>query len=80
MSDLEQEKNFDPSITSLSFLQSLYSNETLDMKTRIEAAKAALPYEHARESASAAEAAEQKPFKVTVLRFSDYLARQNAQD
>ena len=60
-------------MTSLSFLQSLYSDEALDMKTRIEAAKAALPYEHPRESAGAAE--EERPLNVTLLRFSDYIAQ-----
>jgi hypothetical protein len=59
-------------MTSLSFLQSLYGDEKTDMKIRIEAAKAALPYEHTRESAASTEE-DVRPLQVTVLEYGEYL-------
>lgn len=41
-------KDMDNVTNSLEFLQYIYKNPRIDRKTRIEAAKAALPYEHGK--------------------------------
>lgn len=57
--------------TSLTYLQSIYADMTLDTDTRMDAAKTALPYEHAKAATDATPTGEGPAIKVTILRFSE---------
>jgi hypothetical protein len=67
-------------LTPLQFLIAQMRDETLDLATRIDAAKSAAPYIHPRLSSVGVGNKDDQPVRVSIVRFGDLPADERTQE